>query len=41
MKKEIKAPFIPIITGEKAVGNFAKEFTELPIESYDPNSMSI
>jgi serum/glucocorticoid-regulated kinase 2 len=33
-RKEIKAPFMPIIKNDTDVSNFDTEFTEAPIESY-------
>jgi len=38
LKKELKAPFKPIIKGDSDISNFDPEFTETPLESYkDPS----
>jgi len=37
LKKEVKAPFIPVIQNELDFSNFDQEFTETSIESYGEN----
>jgi len=34
LRKEIKPPFVPNVSGEFDVSNFDPEFTETPVESY-------
>ncbi|CAD8132805.1 unnamed protein product [Paramecium octaurelia] len=41
LKKLYKPPFIPLVKSEVDVSNFDPEFTEQPLESHDPNSLSI
>jgi len=38
LKKEIKPPFTPVVSGEFDVSNFDPEFTETPVESYTKDS---
>ena len=37
LKKEVKAPYVPILKNELDLSNFDPEFTEIPIESFGEN----
>ena len=40
LKKQYDAPFKPKINGDLGLGNFSKEFTEIPVESYSMNEQT-
>lgn len=41
LKKQYKPPFVPLVKNDTDVSNFDPEFTEQPLDSMDPNSLSL